>query len=354
MSDRLALSLIIVSYNAADLLRRCLRSVFAHPPAVPFEVIVVDNASTEGNVDLVRREFPQVRLIVNEANLGFAAANNQGLRTCRGEFILLLNPDTEVPPGALTTLYQTMAAHSEVGVLGCQLLLPSGEPQNYDPHFPRPGPILLDFAHLRRLSVLLPSVYLPPTTVVGSKRHIINHKSESSGSVPAPSVPSAVKENEANNYRASSSLTDVDYVCGACFLVRRRALQQVGLLDEGYFLYGEETDWCWRMKQAGWRVAWTPAVKVWHHEGKSFRDALQRRAHYYASVVRFTAKHRGRGANLALRLGLAGLSLLKLGALVLLSRLGCLTPEETARRRDFFCHVLHIALRLEMQNWCNP
>jgi len=301
------LSIIIVSHNVPHLLRQCLRSIYTYPPEVPFEIWVVDNASTEGNVALVQTEFPQVRLIANPENRGFPAANNQALRLAQGELLLLLNPDTEVRPGTLTALCRRIREHPEIGALGCLLLWPDAQLYPYRP-FPDLWEILLDFAHLGP---------------VGPDQDFL------SGLGPR---------------HEGQLLLDVDIVCGACFLTRRTVLDQVGLMDEGYFVYCEDTDWCWRMKQAGWRVAICPDVAILHHEGQGFAGQLARRGTYYESLVHFFRQHYPWGANLALRSGLAGMTVGKWLVLLALRAGGRIEPDEAARRGHFFRRVLRAAL----------
>jgi len=268
------LSIVIVSWNVRDFLRRCLRSIFEAQPASPgvnLEVIVVDNASTDDSVEVVRAEFSDVRLIANAGNRGFSAANNQGLAVARGRYVLLLNPDTEVMDGALTTLVAFADAHPDVGVVGPQLLNSDGSIQSSRRRFPTLATAFFESTWLQ------------------------------------PCAPRRVLERYYVLDRSDSETLDVDWVKGAALMARGRAIAQVGPLDEGFFMYSEELDWCRRFKDAGWRVVYLPDARIVHHEGKSSEQVVPaRQIHFQTSKVRYFRKHHGAAAAEALRLFLLG------------------------------------------------
>ena len=223
------------------------------------EIIVVDNASTDGSAEMVRAEFPQVRLVVNAENRGFTAANNQGLALSQGRFLLLLNPDTEVMDDALATMVHYMADHPDVGALGPQLRYPDGNLQSSRRRFPTLATALLESTVLQQWwtnNRILRSYYMADTP--------------------------------------DDAIQPVDWVVGACFLVRRDAYDQVGGLDEGFFMYSEELDWCRRIKDAGWAVVYLPTATVIHHEGKSSEQVVPARHIYFqSSKVRYFRRHHG-------------------------------------------------------------
>jgi GT2 family glycosyltransferase len=218
------------------------------------EILVVDNGSQDGSGSEVKKRFPFVRLIENDKNLGFARAVNQGLQKASGRYVLLLNPDTQVKNGAIERLMSFMDAHPKAGISGAQLLNSNGSKQNSIANFPSLATELLNKNLLRWLS---------PERFPGKER----------------------------NY---SEPIEVDSVIGACMMVRREALDQVGFLDEDYFLFLEETDWCYRMKKAGWKIYHNPQVEVYHFQGKS-AEAERKRAkvEYYRSRYHFFKKNKG-------------------------------------------------------------
>jgi len=269
------LSIIIVSWNTRDLLATCLASIYSSPPPGEFDVWVVDNASTDGSPALVHERFPQVRLIENEKNLGFAAANNQGLRASRGRYALLLNSDAAAPPGALGAMLRFMDEHPQAGAAGPKLVNPDGSFQASFARFPT---LRSEFGLLTGLARWSIGPYAPS---------------------PRPQPGETARR--------------VDWVAGAALIVRREAIEQVGLMDESYFLYSEETDWCWRLWRGGWPVWYLPEVEVVHHAGASSRQrSVQTYGLLYESKLRFFARHYGGWAAAALRVGLLAFGALRL------------------------------------------
>jgi GT2 family glycosyltransferase len=218
------------------------------------EIFVVDNGSTDGSVVAIQEKFPRVRLIENPVNLGFAKANNQALSVSKGRYLLLLNPDTRVKDEAIPTMLSFVNTHEEAGLVGAQLLNADGSKQNSIANFPSLATELLNKNVLR---------WLFPERFPGKEKEY-----------PGP--------------------IEVDSVIGACMLLRREAMDQVGLLDEDYFLFLEETDWCYRIKKAGWKIFHIPQAEVFHFQGKS-ADAYKERAkvEYYRSRYHFFKKNKG-------------------------------------------------------------
>lgn len=283
------LSIIIVSWNVRDLLRHCLASVVREKGLVisdwdsspnpqslttnhfTLEIIVVDNASTDGSAAMVRDEFPAVRLVASERNLGYPGGNNVGLRMAQGRYLMILNPDTQVHPGALAAMVAYADAHPDVGVVGPQLLNPDGSVQSSRRRFPT-------FA-----TALFESTWLQPL------------------------APRRLLERYYVLDQPDDVTLDVDWVDGAALMARREAVEQVGLLDEGFFMYSEELDWCRRFRQAGWRVVYLPEAKIVHHRGKSSDQVVvARHVHFNTSKVRYFRKHHGALAAETLRLFLLG------------------------------------------------
>lgn len=223
-------TVVIVSYNTRDLLRECLRSVFASE-RVDLDVIVVDNGSSDGSVAMVADEYPAVRLIENRENLGFAAANNVAIPQGGGDAVLLLNPDATVLPETIAALVAVLDAHPRAAACGPRILNPDGTLQSCGYPFPT---LWREVRQSRRVNQLLALAL---------------------GPLPAARPPVVSSE--------------VDWCDGACLMVRRAALDQVGLLDEQYFLYGEELDWCFNAHRAGWTIAVAPEVSATHHRGQS-------------------------------------------------------------------------------------
>jgi N-acetylglucosaminyl-diphospho-decaprenol L-rhamnosyltransferase len=260
------LAIVIVNYNVCALLQRCLESVLAANGELHLVVCVVDNCSTDGSSEMVRRDFPQVKLISNRENVGYPAANNQGLIALgvtatapaqHTRYALLLNPDTELPPGALTELVGYMDTHPDVGVVGPRLVLPDGR---LDPAcrraFPTPA---VSFYRMAGLSRLFPR----------SRRFGRYNMS----------------------FLDENKTAEVDSVVGAFMLVRTAALEGVGLMDDRFWMYGEDLDWAKRIKDAGWRVVYHPAVTVLHVKRASSRQNPRAQLEFYRAMLIFYYKH---------------------------------------------------------------
>jgi hypothetical protein len=271
------------------------------------EIFVVDNGSTDGSVVAVREKFPRVRLIENPVNLGFAKANNQALSVSKGRYLLLLNPDTQVKDEAIPPMLSFMNNHPEAGLVGAQLLNSDGSKQNSIANFPSLATELLNKNLLR---------WLFPERFPGKEKDY-----------PGP--------------------IEVDSVIGACMLVRREAMEQVGLLDEDYFLFLEETDWCYRIKKAGWKIYHIPQAEVFHFQGKS-ADAYKERAkvEYYRSRYHFFKKNRGRLQWLILVIGLMA----RLGVELIFTFIACFFTlfgiKKWRRKLSTYIYLVYWHLRL--------
>ena len=275
----------MVSHGQPDLLRACLRSLEAHPPAVEMRVTVVDSGSPDHTPDIVAREFPWARL-VREDNIGFSAANNLVLGASRADTALLLNPDAEVREGTIDTALETLASEADIGMVGVKLVQPSGEIDHAGKRsFPTPLSALAHFTGIGR----------------------------------SDSAPAALSQYRATHL-GDDEPGDVDAVNGAFMLVRMEAVHQVGLLDEGYWLYMEDLDWCARFWQRGWRVRYEPSATALHVKGASSgsRRRLRQEVAFHRGMGRFYRRFQapqhpaalnalvylGIGAKLAVTLGI--------------------------------------------------
>lgn len=253
----LELSVIIVSWNTCELLRRCLQTVEAEIRDLPSEVFVVDNASDDGSANMVASNFPWVKLIANRDNYGFAKANNQAIRLSAGKRVLLLNPDTEVRPQSIISLLRFLDDHPSAGVVAPQLLNSDGSVQRSCRQFPTILGMLYELIGLSRM--------FPQRSQFRQYKMLdFDHQHE----------------------------RQVDQPEGACLLVRREVLEQVGMLDEGYFMLFEEVDWCYRIKHAGWEIWFSPSAKVLHHYGQSIKQVKARMIiSSHKGMYRFWRKH---------------------------------------------------------------
>lgn len=272
-----ALSIVIVSWNTRDLLRACLRSIQDTVESHEVEILVVDNASTDGSVEMVRKEFATVRMIENTENLGFARANNQAIPLCRGGYIMLLNSDTVLLPGAVEGLMKFMALNPAAAAVGPRLVNPQGTPQHGAAgYLPTLGTVS---SHFLFLSVLWPRMF---------RGLFLN-------SAPLGSDP-----------------VEVEWLTGACLVVRREVFERIGGLPESYFMYVEDLDFCGRMRRAGYHLYSVPMVQVIHVGGGSSRDlTFEASTRWLTNLHRFFASDHSRanvvafdliaGAGLAVR-----------------------------------------------------
>ena len=252
------LSVIIVTWNVRELLRTCLLALPAAAEGLITEIIAVDNGSADGAAEMLQDEFPQVRLLCNTENAGFARANNQGLALAGGRYVVLLNPDTEPPPRSLAAMVQFMDTHPRAGAASPRLVRPDGTPQPYA-FGEDPSPIYL----LRRGLAQGRQGYL-------------------------------------HDWGVAEPL-QTGWVSGVCLVARRTAVEQVGGLDERIFMYFEDNDWCRRMRQGGWEVWYNPHADMLHIGGASLNQNPRARTLYYDSLIYFYRKHYGRLAGAAMR-----------------------------------------------------
>ncbi|HHY54672.1 MAG TPA: glycosyltransferase family 2 protein [Chloroflexi bacterium] len=250
------LSVVIVNWNTQALLADCIDAVAHEATSLDYDIWVVDNGSTDDSVAMLRRDFPHVHLIESKVNLGFAGANNLAMQHSAGRYLLLLNTDAIVRPGAIRALLEVAETSPRAGIVGAHLLNPDGTFQASHTRFPT---LWQEFLILSTLGRRLYGDWYP------------SHAAE-----------------EAKGPQR------VDYVEGACLLVRRAALEQVGGLDEGYFMYTEEVDWCRRMAAHGWEVWYAPAARVVHIGGaSSVNRKTSREADLYRSRVRYFRTYHG-------------------------------------------------------------
>lgn len=260
LSYNMDLSVIIVNWNVKNLLRQCILSLYQAQAGLKLEIIVVDSASHDGSAEMVQAEFPQVRLIASKENLGYAKGNNLGTVLAQGRYIFLLNPDTVVAPTALVTMVTYLDTQTEVGALGPQLMWPDGTIQSSRRRFPTLGSLFME-------STLL-GQWFP-------------------------------HNRYAQNYHMAAISPDhpqrVDWVVGAALLIRRDTWQQVGFIDQHFFMYFEETDWCYRCGQHGWAIHYLPHAQITHYEGKSSEQGVAARTlRFQRSKIYYTHKYFGR------------------------------------------------------------
>lgn len=253
------LSVCIVNWNTRDFLRDCLASLFEHPPAsAEMEVIVVDNASGDGSAQMVQSEFPQVTLIANADNKGYADGNTQALAQAAGDYLLLLNPDVTVSTDSLTQAIAFLADHADAGAVGCRLIGLDGQVQHSVRGFPDPGPVLWEYLGFSRL--------FPRSRVFGAYRM---------------------------TWFGYDRIIEVDQPMGSFLLITRAAYTAVGGMDSQFPIFFNEVDWCWRAKRDhGFRIYFTPEAEVIHYGGGSTRQvkaSMVRESH--RSLLRFYDKH---------------------------------------------------------------
>lgn len=253
------ISVIIVTWNVRELLRANLSRLFSLHPGVSFEVLVVDNGSVDGTATMVRRDFPQVKLIRNDWDAGFAGPNNQALRLARGEVAILLNPDMLVDPGALETAYRQLTGDRSIGVLGIKLLGHGGKP-------------------------------------IGSVRRLPTFSSQLCTMLKLDHLfPHLIDRYMAKDFDYDRS-QDVDQVRGSFFAFRRELLDSVGYLDDGYHIWFEEVDYCLRAKAAGFRIRYTAEATAHDYVGRGIAQMkyLERQEIFTDSMIRYFRKHHPR------------------------------------------------------------
>lgn len=253
------LSIIIVSWNVREDLLRCMRSIEENKPSCTFEVIIIDNASTDGTLDMIKKCFSEVKLIKNHENCGFAAANNQGLKRLQGQYILFLNPDTIIHPKSLDILVEFMDSNEDVGACGPKLLNADGSTQDSVRCFPSFRGALHRHTVFKFLGIFK-----------GAYRKWVMYDFKNDKQI------------------------DVDQVMGAALMVKKSITDKVGPMDERFFMYYEEVDLCYRIKQAGWRIIYKPEAVITHIGGSSSGQIpVSKRIMAMTSLLKFFRKHRG-------------------------------------------------------------
>lgn len=258
MKKTVDVSIVIVSWNTRAILRDCLESIDKNAGAVCCEVLVVDNASADDSVAMVREEFPHVRLIENAENRGFAAANNQGIALAAGRYVLLLNSDTVVLDQAIAKTVAFADARPDAAVVGCRVLNADHTLQRTCSMYPSLPNLVLSSTYLYKV--------FPRSRLLG-REHM--------------------------TWWDHDGTREVEVVSGCFMLIRREAIEQVGTMDEGFFMYAEETDWCYRFRQAGWKVLYAPVGQIIHLGGKSSEQVKSEMTLQLRSgILRFFRKHR--------------------------------------------------------------
>lgn len=294
-------SIIIVNWNTKDLLTDCIKSVYHTTKNLSLEIWVVDNGSSDDSVKTIRDLFPQVNIIENQYNLGFAKACNQALRQIKSRYAVLLNTDTILPDGTIATVLDFMGKNMNIGICGGQLLNPDGSKQNSIANIPTLATELFNKSLLRKL---FPKKYL------GKEQDI-------------------------------KSPIEVESVIGAFMAVRKEAIDETGLMDESYFFFFEETDWCMRMKRGGWRVFHHPDAKVYHLQGQSAKKVhIRARIEYWRSRYIFFKKHYGQTTLIILMTGLMFKLFLNLASNLFLSIVTAFTNKKTVERSNLYFRIL--------------
>jgi GT2 family glycosyltransferase len=254
----MTLSIVIVNYNTEKLLRSCLESVYAGANGTPLDIWVVDNSSHDNSLAMLKSLFPMVRVIQNPSNVGFSRANNVVISQSRSDFILLLNPDTLIIGDAIERVVKFMKEHPEVGIAGCKVLNRDGTLQlACRRSIPTPE---VAFYRVTGLSKLFPR--------------------------------SRVMAKYNMTYESPDRMHEVDAVSGAFLMIRREVVDQIGPLDERFFMYGEELDWCLRTKRAGWSVMYYPEARIVHYKGESTKYNSRKAAiEFHRAMYLFHRKH---------------------------------------------------------------
>lgn len=287
------ISFIIVNWNTRDILIDCLNSIYKTVSEIDFEIYVVDNNSTDGSQEAVRKKFPLIKLIENKTNTGFAHANNQALSLMNGRFAVLLNSDAILIDNSIKTLLTFMNNSPSVGIAGVQLLNKDGTRQNSIDNFPSTETEIFNKSILR---FLFPEKY-----------------------------PSKNRNRQ--------NPLEVDSVIGACMMIRKEAMNDVGIFDEDYFFFLEETDWCYRMSKKGWKVFHVPDARVFHLSGHSKKKVPWRpQIEYHRSLYKYYKKNKSTASYITIRI-LKPLKIFVNFILNLLKNLITLFQNENARKK---------------------
>jgi len=253
------LNIIIVNYNTKDLLKQCIESIYKNTLKTKFEIIVIDNNSCDGSVEMIEGEYSHIKTISNRENFGFAKACNMGLIVGQGRYSLLLNSDTVILPSALDIMKRFMDENPEVGIIGSKIYYPDYTVQGTARRFPTPFNAL--FGRKSVLTRLFPNNRF-------SEKYLICLNMNCTGPF------------------------EVDWVAGSCLMIKREVIKEIGLLDEGFRMYWEDADWCYRAKKKGWKIYYVPEAQIIHYEGKSSKDQNAKLIiQFHKSVYRYYRKH---------------------------------------------------------------
>jgi hypothetical protein len=308
MESSVTLSVVIVTYNSSLFLTDCLTSVLRQGGTLAYEVIVVENASTDRSLDILRGQFPAARVIRNSANRGFTAANNQAIEAATGKYILLLNPDTVVHAGCLEIMVRFMDAHQEAGAAGPKICNEDGSLQRTGVTFPSLWNVFVE-------SLFLDDLF-PSSRIFGQHRRL---------------------------YDNPDLVHDVDYLQGSCLCIRRRALDDAGFLDEDFFMYFEETDICYRLKQHGWKILYNPSASIVHAGGSGGTFyGKQQLVEFHRSYLTFLRKHEPSARRLVFRIVLLFRSAVRMFLFVLGSMVPSRREEFLSRSAGYFIVALQM------------
>ncbi len=278
----MTLSIIIVNYNSKNVLRNCLASLTTLEAKINFEVIIIDNASSESITEL-EKFYPKYKFLYNEKNIGFAAANNIGIKQAKGKYILLLNPDTLVNEYSFSPMIQYLANHDDAGIVGCKIYNADGEIERSTHSFPS---LLKEFVHANEFI-----------------KSIIGYDSSA-----ARFLKKIFRAKSLDSYWDHNNIKEVDHVTGACMMVKKEAIEKVALLDEAFFLYNEEVEWSLRFKLAGYKSVFVPDSSIVHLFGHSTKQRVQKQTvnnllvERYRGMFYFFQKHFGSAKLLVLRI----------------------------------------------------
>lgn len=252
------LSIIIVNYNTKELLKQTIQSVIDTTKNIQYEIIVSDNNSTDKSIEMIEKYFPEVKLIKNKDNLGFPKGNNVAIKQALGRYILLLNSDTVVIDNCLEKCIKYMDLHNNIGVLGCKVALKDGQLDHACKRgFPTPEASLFYMLKLHKL--------FPDNKKFGQYTLSYLHEDE---------------------------INEVDSLTGAFMMLKREVIDKIGLLDENFFMYGEDIDWCYRIKEAGWKVMYYPEAKIIHYKGASSKKKRFKTLYeFHRAMILFYNKH---------------------------------------------------------------
>lgn len=288
------LSIIIVNWNTKNFIEKCIESIYNNPPSASFEIIIVDNASTDGSQGLIKDRFSNVILIENNENLGFSKANNIGFRRSNGKYILFLNPDTLVHENTLQKSIEFMEDHKDAGIISCKHLNPDGSFQSSAFDFLPPISI---FAYILGLNKLFKISWL----------------------------------------RNFSSVKTVDYVQGSYIMIRREVFQKIGGFDENFFMYGEDADLCKKVWDLGWKVYYLPDISITHYLGGSSRKNPDKLKYFILSTLFFYKKHKNKAQFEKLKI------ILKIALYIrmILSFANSIVKKEVNKRKNFYLSIIN-------------